>query len=38
MVCTGENRCALGRIGVHWLVLQVAEGLTDNWYALESFL
>ena len=30
--------CTLGRIGVHQLVLQLAEGLTDNWYALKTCL
>ena len=23
---------------MHWLVLQLAEGLTDNWYVLETCL
>ena len=23
---------------MYWLVLQLAEGLTDNWYALETCL
>ena len=35
----GHSGSALGwSYGVRQLVLQLAEGLTDNWYALETCL